>query len=122
MAVSASFLEFVVGQMAGLPGLSHRRMFGGVGFYSGAVFFGVADNDTHFFKVDDKTRPKYVRRKMPPFAPVPGQAPMKRYYQVPPSVLEDADAVASWGKEAVGVGAAGAARKPSGRKARRTRR
>jgi TfoX/Sxy family transcriptional regulator of competence genes len=34
-------------------------MFGGVGLYSGTSFFGVVDNDTLFFKVDDATRPKY---------------------------------------------------------------
>jgi len=34
------------------------------------------------------------------FAPMPGQAPMEGYYQVPASVLEDADALGAWAREA----------------------
>jgi DNA transformation protein len=106
MAVSSSFLEYVLGQLTGVRAVSHRRMFGGVGLYSDAVFFAVMDNDTLFFKVDDVTRPAYTKRRMPPFAPIPGQAPMQGYYQVPPSVLEDADELAAWASQAIQVGAA----------------
>jgi len=104
MAVSDSFLEFVLEQLSGVRAISSRRMFGGVGIYSGETFFAVIDNDTLFFKVDDGTRPKYVKRRMPPFRPMPDMPPMTGYYQVPPGVLEDADAMAEWGKEAVEVG------------------
>lgn len=125
MAVSSSFLEFVLEQLGGVPEVSHRRMFGGVGLYGGEVFFAVIDNDTLFFKVDDATRPAYERRKMPPFAPIPGQAPMRGYYQVPPSVLEDADELAAWATKAIAAGAASAQtkrprrpRKQAGRRSR----
>ena len=103
MAVSASFLAFVLEQLGAVRDVSHRRMFGGVGLYSGEWFFGVIDNDTLFFKVDDETRPKYTRKKMPAFAPIPGKQPMGGYYQVPPSVLEDADELAAWAAEAIAV-------------------
>jgi DNA transformation protein len=103
VAVSESFLTFVLEQLESLRELSHRRLFGGVGLYAGEWFFAVIDNDTLFFKVDDETRPKYRKRKMPAFAPIPGKPPMEGYYQVPPSVLEDADALGEWAKQAVGV-------------------
>ena len=111
MAVSDSFLAFVVEQLESVRELSHRRMFGGVGLYAGEWFFGVIDNDTLFFKVDDETRPKYRKKKMPPFAPVPGPAAMQGYYQVPPSVLEDADQLAAWAAEAIDVSQRAPARK-----------
>ena len=117
MAVSDSFLTFVLEQLDSLRELSHRRMFGGVGLYSGESFFGVIDNDTLFFKVDDETRAKYKKRKMPAFAPMPGKPPMEGYYQVPPSVLEDADAMREWAQEAAGVSRRAPARK---RKRKRT--
>jgi len=104
MAVSESFLSFVLEQLCGVRSVSSRRMFGGVGLYSGETFFAVIDNDTLFFKVDDSTRPKYVKRRMPPFRPMPDMPPMIGYYQVPPGVLEDTDAMTEWGKEAVEVG------------------
>jgi DNA transformation protein len=104
MAVSSSFLAFVIEQLADVSRVSDRRMFGGVGLYSDDVFFGVIDNDTLFFKVNDETRPRYETRGMGPFAPIAGQPPMRGYFQVPPSILEDADALASWAREAVSVG------------------
>ncbi len=106
MAVSPSFLTFVLEQLSGVRRVTHRRMFGGVGLYSDEVFFAVIDNDTIFFKVNDETRPRYEKRRMPPFAPIPGKPPMRGYYQVPPGVLEDADELAVWAREAVGVGQA----------------
>ena len=103
MAVSDSFLTFVLEQLESVRELSHRRMFGGVGIYAGESFFAVIDNDTLFFKVDDETRPRFKKRKMPAFAPMPGKPPMEGYYQVPPSVLEDADELRKWSSEAIGV-------------------
>jgi DNA transformation protein len=111
MAVSANFLTFVLEQLGGVRELSSRRMFGGVGLYSGETFFAVLDNDTLFFKVDDATRPAYIKRKMPPFQPMPDMPPMMGYYQVPPGVLEDADALAKWAAEAIEVGKRAPAKK-----------
>jgi DNA transformation protein len=122
MAVSESFLTFVLEQLGGLPRVSPRRMFGGVGLYCGETFFAVIDNDTLFFKVDDTTRPKYIKRKMPPFQPMPDMPAMTGYYQVPPGVLEDADAMTDWGQEAVGVGIKrkpSTSRKPKAKRKRR---
>lgn len=106
MAVSPSFLTYVLEQLASVRRVTSRRMFGGAGLYSDEIFFAVVDDDTVFFKVNDDTRPRYVERRMPPFAPIPGRPPMRGYYQVPPAVLEDADEFAAWAREAVTVGAA----------------
>ena len=116
MSVSDSFLAFALEQLAGVRELSHRKMFGGVGLYSGESFFGVIDNDTLFFKVDDETRPKYKKRRMPAFAPIPGKPSMEGYYQVPPSVIEDADDMTTWAIEAIAVAQRAPVRKKRGPK------
>jgi DNA transformation protein len=116
MSVSESFLTFVLEQLESVREVSHRRMFGGIGLYSGEWFFGVIDNDTLFFKVDAATRPQYQNHKMSAFAPMPGQAAMEGYYQVPPSVLEDADALGEWARQAVEV----SRRAPAKKRKRRT--
>ncbi len=103
MAVADSFLTFVLEQLAGVRDVSWRRMFGGIGLYSGEWFFAVIDNDTLFFKVDGSSRERYRRRKMPPFRPDPKGPAMEGYYQVPPSVLEDDDELARWATDAVGI-------------------
>ncbi len=103
MAVSESFLTFVLEQLAGVRAVSSRRMFGGVGLYSAEWFFAVIDNDTLFFKVDAATVGAYRKRRMRPFRPMPDLPPMMGYYQVPLPILEDAEVLAAWAGEAIGV-------------------
>lgn len=108
MAVSSSYLAFVLEQLDGVRGLVTKRMFGGVGIYSSETFFAVIDNDTLFFKVDEALAARYEEAGMPPFAPIPGKPPMRTYYQVPPAVLEDAEEIVRWARDSIG-----AAMKPS---------
>jgi DNA transformation protein len=105
MAVSESFLAFVLEQLEGLRDVVTKRMFGGVGVYRGDLFFAVIDNDTLFFKVDDKLRPRYRSAGMPAFAPMAGKPAMEGYYQVPPDVLEDAMQLVEWAKLSIAVAA-----------------
>jgi DNA transformation protein len=116
MAVSDTFLAFVLDQLTAVSGVVSRRMFGGIGLYSEDTFFAVIDNDTVFFKVNDATVARYKAMKMPPFNPMPEKGAMLGYYQVPATVLENADVLGEWALEAVGVGRAAAVRKPARRK------
>ena len=113
MAVSPDFRAFVEDQIGRVAPVRSRPMFGGLGLYSADLFFGVVDDDVVFFKVDDETRARYVERGMKPFDPM--GAPMNGYWQVPPEVMEDADELASWVQESLGV-AERAGRKPRRRK------
>jgi DNA transformation protein len=101
MAVSAEFRAFVEDQIGRVAPVRSRRMFGGVGLYSGDRFFGIVDDDVLYFKVDDQTRPRYAKRRMRPFNPM--GTPMNGYWQVPADVLEDADELRAWVDEAIGV-------------------
>ena len=112
MAVSQSFLTFVLEQLDGVRALVTKRMFGGVGIYSDGVFFAIIDNDTLFFKVDEELAARYRAAGMPPFQPIPGKPPMMGYYQVPPRVLEDADELRAWAGESVRRAGSPTARKP----------
>ena len=111
MAVSESYLTFVLEQLDRIRDLASRRMFGGVGLYSGDLFFGLLDNDRLYLKVDHRNVDDYTRAGMAPFQPYPDQAMTMKYYEVPVSVLEDRDELAIWASRAVEV-AAGARRAP----------
>jgi len=113
VAVSASYLSFVLEQLSGLRRVVTKRMFGGVGIYSDEAFFAVIDNDTLFFKVDETLAKRYRDKGMPPFAPIPGAKPMMGYYQVPPDVLEDDSELVKWAKDSLAI--AGTRRADSGR-------
>ena len=103
MAVSEGDLAFALDQLAGLGELRSRRMFSGVGLYCGDLFFALIHGGRLYLKVDDRTRARYTRRRLRPFAP--GGKPSMAYYPVPAAVLEDADQLIVWAREAVEVAA-----------------
>ena len=103
MPVSADFRDFVLEQLAGSSGaVSARAMFGGYGLYAeGKVLFAVLDDDAVFFRVDDDSRAAYEEAGSRPFAPMPGQQPMRYYWELPAEVLEDREMLAAWKTRAV---------------------
>jgi DNA transformation protein len=118
VAVTASFREFVIEQLdqAGRD-IRDKRMFGGVGIYSGELFFALIDNDILYLKVDDLSRSRYEGAGMTAFRPHGDDSVTMQYYQVPIGILEDVDALRGWVTEAVAA-AARATKKPRSRSAR----
>ena len=102
MSVSDNYRTYIVDQLGALPGLSTRRMFGGLGLYSGEWFFALIDDDVLYFKVDDANREDYTSRGMKAFMPFPGQ-PSLGYFQVPEDVIEEAEDLARWARQSVEV-------------------
>ena len=98
-----TFLAFVLDQLRGLRGVESRAMFGGHGLYEGSVFFAIIHRGRLYFCVSDTTRPDYEARGMAPFRPGSRQT-MKRYYEVPAEVLEDAAEAVRWARPAVSAG------------------
>jgi DNA transformation protein and related proteins len=114
VSVSESFRTFVLEQLArSAPELRARNMFGGVGLYSGDLFFALMDDDVLYFKVDDGNRARFAERGMGPFQPGGEGGEVMQYYEVPAEVLEDAEALASWMAEAVEVARRARAQKRS---------
>ena len=104
MSVSAGFRGFVLEQLGRvLHNVRSRSMFGGVGIYSGDLFFALIDDDTLYFKVDDSTRPDFESRNMDPFRPYGPEGEVMQYYCVPGEVLEDAEALDDWVQRAIAV-------------------
>ena len=104
MPVSSDYLAYVLEQLAGLAGLSARRMFGGVGLYCEELFFGLIDNDTLYLRVNDDNRADYTARGMSAFRPYADRPELSMsYYEAPADVLEDAAQLVSWARRSVAV-------------------
>lgn len=104
MPVSSSFRTLVVEQLARvLPQIRARAMFGGVGIYSARAFFALIADDTLYFKVDDLTRPDFEARGLRPFRPYGEDGEVMGYYEVPPELLEDPEALRPWAEQAIAV-------------------
>ncbi|MHA1559389.1 MAG: TfoX/Sxy family protein [Alphaproteobacteria bacterium] len=53
-ALSRGFREFLEEQFAHLGGVSIKSMFGGLGVFRDGVMFGLAADDTLYFRVDEQ--------------------------------------------------------------------
>jgi DNA transformation protein and related proteins len=116
MAVRSSFQILVLDQLSrAIPGIRARSMFGGVGIYSGQLFFALIADDVLYFKVDESTRPDFEARGMGPFRPFGDEGGTMKYYQLPEDLLEDPEALRPWAEKAVAI----AGQKRSGRPSRR---
>ena len=103
MKVSDGFRAFVVDQLAGVPQVLSRAMFGGVGLYSRDVFFGLLARDLLYLKTDDSNRGDYEAAGMPAFRPYADKAMTMPYYEVPVAVLENPPELAAWAKRSIAV-------------------
>lgn len=95
-----SFVEFVLEQLAELPDVSCRRMFGGYGLYAGEIFFGIIHKDVLYFKTSEATRGDYIAAGAKQFRPSAKQT-LKSYYEVPADMLEDRRELVEWAGRAI---------------------
>lgn len=104
MAVQPQYLAYVLEQLEAMPALRPNRMFGGIGLYSGGVFFGLIDDDTLYFKTGPANVAQYLTRNMPKFMPFPDKTgAVMGYHQVPADIIEDAESLVSWARQSVAV-------------------
>ncbi len=96
-----SFKEFVLDQLESMGPVTCRAMFGGLGLYHRDLFFGILHKGRLYFKTNDQTRPTYEENGMKPFRPSDKQT-LKNYYEVPPEILEDGEALILWAEQATG--------------------
>jgi DNA transformation protein len=111
MRVTEGFREFVLEQLAGLPFVRARAMFGGVGLYADDVFFGIVASDALYLKVDDSNRDQYEAEGMMAFQPYADRPMTMSYFQVPPGVLEDGDLLVAWARASIRVAGQSAPRR-----------
>jgi len=97
-----SFKEFVLDQLALLPEVRVRAMFGAHGLYQAGKFFAILDEGRLFFRTDAATAKDYTARGMEPFTyEQRGRTITFQYHEVPPEVLENAPELVAWAQRAV---------------------
>ena len=99
---SDSFMDFVLDQLAALPALKCRGMFGGFGLYAGEKFFGTIAQGRLYFKTSATTRGNYVARGMKHFCPNNKQQ-LTSYFEVPAVIVEDAHELPHWAEAAIRI-------------------
>lgn len=100
MSVSAEFLDHVTDLLSGIGRVTHRRMFGGAGLYLDGTIFAIVAADVLYFKTDEKNREDFERAGTRPFVPFENKPFPMSYWEVPPELLEDPEALAEWARRA----------------------
>lgn len=94
MPLSKEYLDRVIVQLNNARPITHRKMFGGAGFYAEDVMFAIADDDRLYFKVDAESVRDYDERGMEPWS-LDGK-PVEKYRQLPAEVLQDPEVLGDW--------------------------
>jgi DNA transformation protein len=106
-----TYVEFVTEQLAPLGEITSRAMMGGHVLYcDGAVFALIAKN-VLYLKADDENRPQFQAAGLKAFRPFEDRDAAMHYYEAPPEIFENSDALRDWVGGAVRAGIRAAAKK-----------
>ncbi len=84
---------------AGLPRLSIRRLFGGVGLYSDGLVFALGAFDEIWIKADTETIALFEQAGSRPFVYQGGNRKVQLpYWSLPDEALDDPDQALKWAK------------------------
>ncbi len=96
-AANIDFAEEVLERLSrSVPGVRSRKMFGGVGIYSGEQFFAIVAFEKLWFKVDDSNRGDYEAHEMKPFQPFPDRPTALSYFELPLELLDQPEELRIW--------------------------
>lgn len=100
--------------------VSIRKMFGGLGVYRSGQIFAIVVDGVLYFKVADSNRADYQAYGSEPFVYEGKHKPVTMsYWQVPESVLEDAELLAQWAQKAYQAAIAAKSNQPARKKSAR---
>lgn len=104
MSRRSEFVEFVIEQMAPIGRPRVRAMFGGYGVYRDDRIFAIIVDDRLYFKADPITRAEFEAKGLRPFTYVArGKSVTMQYFEAPPEVFEEPEAMRSWVQKAYGA-------------------
>ena len=99
-----SFIAYVLDQLAALPDVRARAMFGGHGLYCGEKFFGILDEGRVFFKTGPANENDYTSRAREPFTyTMQGKTMTMAYHEVPPDILEQPHELVAWARKSIAL-------------------
>jgi len=102
MPVSAEYLDYIRELLDWVPELRDKRMFGGVGLYSGDAFFAILVDNDLYLKGDDQSRDLFREGGGAAFSYLrQGKPQTMDYWSVPADVLEESETLQRWVRTAL---------------------
>lgn len=110
MAVSESFLQYVLDQLSEFGEVRVKKMFGGAGLYHDGLMFALIGNEKFCLKADDSNREDFEAYGMRAFMASETSKGLP-YWEVPLEILEDRNRLAEWAGKAYEAALQAAAKK-----------
>jgi len=96
-ALGSPFVHHVMDQLTFIEGLRGRVMFGGVGIFQNDRMFAIILKGVLYLKSDEHSKVAFESRGCPAFFYASrGKSVRLSYYEAPPEVFEDQDALREW--------------------------
>ncbi|HTW68740.1 MAG TPA: TfoX/Sxy family protein [Acetobacteraceae bacterium] len=101
-SVTRQYQDFILDLLSPLEPLP-RRMFSGVGLFSGGVMFGLLVRDTFYLRVSDATRAQFESAGSLPFSynRAGRMVSLAAYYEVPEGLLDQPEELLQWARGAI---------------------
>ena len=96
-------VDRLIDRLLPLGEVTARPLFGGHGIYWRETIFAILYRGRLYLKVDEDSKADYLARGMGPFRPNERQT-LKSYFEVPPDVFADHEALLSWARAAIRAG------------------
>jgi len=94
-SASTVLAERLIAVFDSIGGITHKKMFGGYGFFFDGKMFGIVDSKGKaFLKVDEDLKAKYVARGAEQHSRMP-------YYSLPENVLENEADIIEWARKSI---------------------
>lgn len=112
MGGDAEYRAFLRDLFAGVGPITIRRMFGGLGLWSGDAMFALVAGGTLYMKTDAALARAYAAEGSAPFTYEGGGRRVEMsYWRLPESALDDPDEAAAWARRSLVPAEAAAAEK-----------
>ena len=110
-----AYVEHVRDLLASISDLRFRKMFGGMGIYTGSRMFALIAGDQLYIKADALTRGEFEAAGSAPITMLTkdGRTMSMSYWRLPPSAEDDPTEARRWAELGVDTAARAAAPRPS---------
>lgn len=98
------YVDFCIEQFSPLGRIDSRYLFGGWCLYCDGVVFALIANGELYLKGDANNIPAFDARGLKAFQPFPDKPDTMKYFQAPPEIFEDPDALKHWAAGAIAAG------------------
>jgi DNA transformation protein and related proteins len=102
MAIDQEYLDYIIDQLSEFGDFQHKKMFGGIGFFRGKIFFAGIMNGVFRLKADETNIQDFEAHGMGPWK-IEGRNMTMSYYEVPEEIVSDKMKMAEWAAKAFEV-------------------